>query len=158
MDHPGKRAEEEEERRINLWKVKFELSDEQVAALRNTFESELETSSGKTRVLPKAAMKKVIEKTQVVVDSVDVGNEGRPTVQQDELQNYIDALGPLWADTCESDAVEVANGECLVPLDPENFDLSECMAIFGMCLREHCGIGGVCFWDTPGTPQGEKKW
>lgn len=76
---------------------------------------------------------------QVLVDSVDVGNDGRPAVSQDELQNYVKALAPLWAETCEQDAVEVANGECLVPLDTENFDLSECMAIFGMCLREHCG-------------------
>jgi hypothetical protein len=36
-------------------------------------------------------------------------------------------------------------GECLVPLDTDNFDLSECLAIFGMCLREHCGIGGVLY-------------
>ena len=29
-----------------------------------------------------------------------------------------------------------------------DFDLSECVALFGICLREHCGIGGVCFWDS----------
>mmetsp|Transcript_42642 Transcript_42642/g.66786 ORF Transcript_42642/g.66786 Transcript_42642/m.66786 type:complete len:82 (-) Transcript_42642:2022-2267(-) len=78
---------------------------------------------------------------------VDVSSEKRPVISEDELNNYINALQPLWAETCEEDAVEVANGECLTKLDTENFDLSEAVAIFGMCMREHCGIGGVCFWD-----------
>ena len=128
-----------EERRINMWKVKFALDDEQVDQLRKSFEQVLDAEKTDTRAVPKQAMKRVIETTQVLVDSVDVGNDGRPAVTQDELENYVAALGPLWAETCEQDAVEVANGECLVPLDTENFDLSECMAIFGMCLREHCG-------------------
>ncbi len=34
------------------------------------------------------------------------------------------------------------------PWGGRDFDLSECVAILGMCLREHCGIGGVCFWDS----------
>jgi len=139
LDHAGDRAVEEEERRINMWKVKFALDDEQVDQLRKSFEQVLDAEKTDTRAVPKQAMKRVIETTQVLVDSVDVGNDGRPAVTQDELENYVAALGPLWAETCEQDAVEVANGECLVPLDTENFDLSECMAIFGMCLREHCG-------------------
>ncbi len=167
LDHAGARALEEEERRINMWKLKFDLSDEQVAALRKSFEQVLATVQTDKRAVPTQAMKRVIETTQVrlwgicflrheaaarrrrrddplrrpqvLVDSVDVGNDGRPAVSQDELQNYVKALAPLWAETCEQDAVEVANGECLVPLDTDNFDLSECMAIFGMCLREHCG-------------------
>lgn len=159
LDHAGARAVEEEERRINMWKLKFDLSDDQVAALRKSFEQVLATVQTDKRAVPTQAMKRVIETTQVLVDSVDVGNDGRPAVTQDELQNYVKALAPLWAETCEQDAVEVANGECLVPLDTDNFDLSECMAVFGMCLREHCGIGGVCFWDTPGTPKvGAKTW
>ena len=32
------------------------------------------------------------------------------TLIYDDLQNYIDALGPMWADTCNADAVEIANG------------------------------------------------
>jgi len=168
LDHAGARAVEEEERRINMWKLKFDLSDDQVAALRKSFEQVLATVQTDKRAVPTQAMKRVIETTQVrlfcicffavrllrmhaaqddpmrrpqvLVDSVDVGNDGRPAVTQDELQNYVKALAPLWAETCEQDAVEVANGECLVPLDTDNFDLSECMAVFGMCLREHCGM------------------
>jgi len=34
------------------------------------------------------------------------------TLIYDDLQNYIDALGPMWADTCDADAVETANGVC----------------------------------------------
>lgn len=149
----------EEERRVKLWKAKFSLADGEVAALRASFEEVLKANPSEARTLPKDKMKLVIEKTQVKVDAVDVGNEGRPVVQPDELQSYITALPPLWAETCEQDAVEVANGECQVELDLENFDLSETLAIFGMCLREHCGIGGVCFWDTPNSAAGGGgKW
>ena len=146
LDHAGSRAVEEEERRINMWKVKFELDDEQVETLRKSFEKVLDTVQTDTRAVPMQAMKRVIETTQVLVTQhgiAHVGNDGRPTVSEEELQNYVAALGPLWAETCEQDAVEVANGECLVPLDTENFDVSECMAIFGMCLREHCGTHTV---------------
>jgi len=180
------RTIEEEERRIGLWKGRFGLTDDQVSALRESFQvycmspcivrltsangiacsrlifqceqAVYETEGTDTRTLPKQKMKLVIEQTQVKVDAVDVGNDGRPVVTQDELQAYVDALGPMWAETCDTDAVEVANGECQVPLDPDNFDLSETLAIFGMCLREHCGIGGVCFWDTPSTPETGGKW
>ena len=34
----GIRGLEEEERRISLWKTRFEMSDEQVTAMRHTFE------------------------------------------------------------------------------------------------------------------------
>jgi len=160
LDHPGERAVEEEERRVGLWTTKFALKDEEVAALRKSFEEMLAETSGSVRALSTQKMKRVIERTQSSIDAVDVGNDGRPAVQASELQNYITALGPLWAETCDTDAVEIANGECQVALDPENFDLSETLAIFGMCMREHCGIGGVCFWDTPSTPQqgGAEKW
>ena len=43
LDHAGSRAVEEEERRINMWKVKFELDDEQVETLRKSFETVLDT-------------------------------------------------------------------------------------------------------------------
>lgn len=65
LDHAGARAVEEEERRINMWKLKFDLSDEQVAALRKSFEQVLATLQTDKRAVPTQAMKRVIETTQV---------------------------------------------------------------------------------------------
>ncbi|EKX34770.1 hypothetical protein GUITHDRAFT_119080 [Guillardia theta CCMP2712] len=121
-----------------------------------SFEKALEDVPGNTRAIPKDVMRRVIEKASGIVDTVDVSKDGRPAVSQEELTNYIKALPGLWSETCDNDAVETANGECLVPLDMDNFDLSESVAVFGMCLRDHCGIGGVCFWDTPTTPTSSK--
>merc|ERR1719329_262827 len=42
LDHAGSRAVEEEER-ISMWKVKFELDNEQVETLRKSFETVLDT-------------------------------------------------------------------------------------------------------------------
>merc|ERR1712167_333928 len=111
------------------------------------FEEALDTEKGEYRQVSKQTLKKIIVAASSDVDTADVSSSDRPVISKEELQNYIDALQGLWEETCESDAVEVANGECLTKLDTENFDLSEAVAIFGMARKEHCGIGGVCFWD-----------
>jgi hypothetical protein len=66
-------AKQEEERRIKLWKDKFALSNDQVQALRSSFEEVLKANPSDTNTLPTQKMKTVIEKTQVMVDAVDVG-------------------------------------------------------------------------------------
>mmetsp|Transcript_1026 Transcript_1026/g.2357 ORF Transcript_1026/g.2357 Transcript_1026/m.2357 type:complete len:243 (+) Transcript_1026:11-739(+) len=149
LEAGGLRGLEEEERRIGMWRQRFELSDEQIGALRANFDKALESSAGDLRVVDKESMKKLIESVNVELDMANVVKEGdRPVVSEGELQNYIDALKDLWEEACQEDAVEVANGECFVPLDTEKFDLSEVAAVYGMCVRDHCGIGGVCFWDS----------
>lgn len=95
------------------------------------------------------SQKLVIEAVNKDIDMVDVVSPGqRPVVAEDELSNYVAALKDLWAEACVEDAIELANGECEVPLNTDEFDLSEVVAIYGMCVRDHCGIGGVCFWDS----------
>eukprot|EP00287_Rhodomonas_sp_CCMP768_P001033 CAMPEP_0196752550 /NCGR_PEP_ID=MMETSP1091-20130531/87497_1 /TAXON_ID=302021 /ORGANISM="Rhodomonas sp., Strain CCMP768" /LENGTH=163 /DNA_ID=CAMNT_0042100513 /DNA_START=169 /DNA_END=660 /DNA_ORIENTATION=- len=153
LEGGGARGLEEEERRVGLWKTKYELTDSQVEALRKEFESAMSASSGDLRTISKDQLRRVIETASAAVDVVDVhqgdfAEEGRPEVSQEELSNYIAALTGQWEETCDVDAVEVANGECQDAVDLENFDLPETLAVFGMCLTNHCGIGGVCFWDS----------
>mmetsp|Transcript_35964 Transcript_35964/g.73941 ORF Transcript_35964/g.73941 Transcript_35964/m.73941 type:complete len:223 (+) Transcript_35964:117-785(+) len=153
LEGGGPRGLEEEERRIGMWTQKFELGDDKVAGLRAEFERVVADSQSELRTLNRDQLKRVIEKASSNVDMVDVnpgadGEQGRPAVTEDELNNYINALSEQWAEACEVDAVEVANGECIEPADLVNFDLPETLAVFGMCLTNHCGIGGVCFWDS----------
>eukprot|EP00285_Hemiselmis_virescens_P000133 CAMPEP_0173378306 /NCGR_PEP_ID=MMETSP1356-20130122/1484_1 /TAXON_ID=77927 ORGANISM="Hemiselmis virescens, Strain PCC157" /NCGR_SAMPLE_ID=MMETSP1356 /ASSEMBLY_ACC=CAM_ASM_000847 /LENGTH=231 /DNA_ID=CAMNT_0014331333 /DNA_START=13 /DNA_END=708 /DNA_ORIENTATION=- len=149
LEAGGARGIDEEERRVGMWRQRFELSDEQIEALRNSFEKLLKESSGDLRTVNKDTMKCLIEGVNIELDMVNVVKAGdRPVVSEDELNNYVNALKDLWEEACNEDAVEVANGECYVPLDTKNFDLSEVVAVYGMCVRDHCGIGGVCFWDS----------
>jgi len=66
----------------------------------------------------------------------------RPVVSEDELNNYVNALPGLWAEACDADAIEVATGECEVPLDTQNFDLSEVVASL-RCMACACGTTAV---------------
>ncbi|KAJ1470012.1 hypothetical protein T484DRAFT_2111294 [Baffinella frigidus] len=104
LEAGGLRGIEEEERRVTLWTNHFDLSTEQVASLRNEFEAFLKKESCELRNVGYASLKKIVEAANADIDLADVDDGelaegGRPRVTEEELNNYVKALGPLWADT-----------------------------------------------------------
>jgi hypothetical protein len=108
----GARGLEEEERRITLWKTRFELDDSKVDAMRRTFETMVTSLPGTQRSIPLAMVKRAIEMASTETDTADLHQndqpeQGRPTVGEDELKSYIERLNELWQEVCDTDASEV---------------------------------------------------
>jgi hypothetical protein len=110
----GARGLEEEERRITLWKTRFEMDDSKVEAMRRTFETMVISLPGAQRSIPLGMVKKAIELASAETDTADLHQndkpeQGRPTVGEDELKAYIQRLNELWQEVCDTDASEVCN-------------------------------------------------